>query len=76
MVNGRVPNITQYKLKNWGEADIAKTLKSGMTADADRVGGNMVEVVRNTDATDRRRPHGDRGLYEVAAGGRRALRRK
>ena len=46
--NGGVPNITQYKLKNWSEADIAKTLESGMTADADRVGGNMVEVVRNT----------------------------
>jgi mono/diheme cytochrome c family protein len=46
--NGGVPNITQYKLKNWSEADIAKTLESGMTADADRIGGNMVEVVRNT----------------------------
>ena len=46
--NGGVPNITQYKLKNWSEADIAETLESGMTADADRVGGNMVEVVRNT----------------------------
>ena len=46
--NGGVPNITQYKLKNWSEADIAETLGSGMTADADRVGGNMVEVVRNT----------------------------
>ncbi len=46
--NGGVPNITQYKIKNWSEADIAVTLESGMTADADRVGGNMVEVVRNT----------------------------
>jgi Cytochrome c, mono- and diheme variants len=44
---GGVPNITQYKLKSWSEADIAETLESGMTADADRVGGNMVEVVRN-----------------------------
>jgi len=46
--NGGVPNITQYKLKDWSEADIAETLTTGMTADADRVGGNMVEVVRNT----------------------------
>lgn len=45
---GGVPNITQFKLKSWSEADIAETLESGMTADADRVGGNMVEVVRNT----------------------------
>ncbi len=27
-----------------------------MTPDADRVGGNMVEVVRNTSQADRRRP--------------------
>ena len=45
---GGVPNITQFKLKSWSEADIAETLESGMTVDADRVGGNMVEVVRNT----------------------------
>jgi mono/diheme cytochrome c family protein len=45
---GGVPNITQYKLKDWGEADIAETLEDGMTPDSDRVGGNMVEVVRNT----------------------------
>ena len=45
---GGVPNITQYKLKIWAEADIAETLESGMTPDSDRVGGNMVEVVRNT----------------------------
>ena len=44
---GGVPNITQYKLKDWSEADIAETLDSGMTPDSDRVGGNMVEVVRN-----------------------------
>jgi mono/diheme cytochrome c family protein len=44
---GGVPNITQFKLKSWSEAEIAETLESGMTADADRVGGNMVEVVRN-----------------------------
>jgi mono/diheme cytochrome c family protein len=45
---GGVPNITQYKLKDWSEQDIADTLEDGMTPDADRVGGNMVEVVRNT----------------------------
>ena len=45
---GGVPNITQFKLKDWTVADIADTLETGMTADADRVGGSMVEVVRNT----------------------------
>jgi mono/diheme cytochrome c family protein len=45
---GGVPNITQFKLKTWSEQNIADTLKDGMTPDADRVGGNMVEVVRNT----------------------------
>jgi len=45
---GGVPNITQHKLKDWTAADIAGTLADGMTPDADRVGGNMVEVVRNT----------------------------
>lgn len=45
---GGVPNITQFKLKNWSVDDIAETLTSGMTADSDRVGGSMVEVVRNT----------------------------
>jgi mono/diheme cytochrome c family protein len=44
---GGVPNITQFKLKSWSEADIAETLESGMTPDSDRVGGNMIEVVRN-----------------------------
>ena len=45
---GGVPNITQFKLKSWTVADIADTLATGMTPDADFVGGNMVEVVRNT----------------------------
>ena len=45
---GGVPNITQFKLKDWSPDDIAGTLADGMTPDADRVGGNMVEVVRNT----------------------------
>lgn len=45
---GGVPNITQFKLKSWSEADFAALLADGMTPDADRIGGNMVEVVRNT----------------------------
>lgn len=45
---GGVPNITQYKLGKWSVSDIAETLDSGMTPDADFVGGAMVEVVRNT----------------------------
>ena len=45
---GGVPNITQHKLKNWTVKDIADTLTTGMTPDADFVGGSMVEVVRNT----------------------------
>jgi mono/diheme cytochrome c family protein len=45
---GGVPNITQFKLKDWSISDIAGTLENGMTPDADSVGGSMVEVVRNT----------------------------
>lgn len=45
---GGVPNITRAKLKDWSEADIAHTLLDGTTPDADKVGGNMLEVVRNT----------------------------
>jgi mono/diheme cytochrome c family protein len=45
---GGVPNITQAKLKNWSVADFADMLDTGMTRDADRVGGSMVDVVRNT----------------------------
>jgi mono/diheme cytochrome c family protein len=45
---GGVPNITQAKLKDWSKADFEDTLETGMTPDADRVGGSMVEVVRNT----------------------------
>ena len=43
---GGVPNITAFKLKDWSVSDIAETLETGMTPDADRVGGGMVEVVR------------------------------
>jgi mono/diheme cytochrome c family protein len=45
---GGVPNITQEKLKDWSVKDIAETLETGMTPDADFVGGNMAEVVRST----------------------------
>jgi mono/diheme cytochrome c family protein len=45
---GGTPNITQQKLKAWSVKDIADTLTTGMTPDADFVGGSMVEVVRNT----------------------------
>lgn len=44
---GNVPNITQFKLKNWSVGDIADMLETGMTPD-DSVGGSMVDVVRNT----------------------------
>ncbi len=45
---GGVPNITQQKLKDWTVKDFDTTLTTGMTADADFVGGSMAEVVRNT----------------------------
>lgn len=45
---GGVPSITQGKLGEWSEADIVDVLATGMTPDADRVGGPMVEVVRGT----------------------------
>ncbi|MGH6663439.1 MAG: c-type cytochrome [Pseudolabrys sp.] len=46
--NGGVPNITQFKLKDWTVADVVGTLSDGLTPDADLVGGNMIEVVANT----------------------------
>jgi mono/diheme cytochrome c family protein len=42
-----VPNITQFSLGKWSEADIAELLASGRIP-GDRVGGAMVDVVRNT----------------------------
>lgn len=45
---GGVPSIAQDKLRDWSEADIAAMLEDGMTPDADRVGGAMVDVIRNT----------------------------
>lgn len=43
-----VPNITQFKLGKWSQADIAEVLATGTLPDFDRVGGAMVDVVRNT----------------------------
>lgn len=45
---GGVPDITQRKLGKWSVSDIADVLQSGMTPDADFVGGGMADVVRNT----------------------------
>jgi mono/diheme cytochrome c family protein len=45
---GGVPSIRQDKLHDWKVEDFAAVLDTGMTADADKVGGLMVEVVRNT----------------------------
>ena len=46
--HGGVPNITQAKLGAWSEADIVRVLLEGEPRDSDKVGGNMLEVVRNT----------------------------
>ncbi len=45
---GGVPDITQGKLHDWKVEELAETLATGMTADADLVGGLMMEVVANT----------------------------
>ncbi len=45
---GGVPDITQAKLHDWKVEELAETLDTGMTADADLVGGLMMEVVSNT----------------------------
>jgi mono/diheme cytochrome c family protein len=45
---GWVPNITQARLKDWSEGDIAFLLSSGQLPDGDSVGGQMAVVVRNT----------------------------
>jgi mono/diheme cytochrome c family protein len=42
------PDITQRKLEKWSPTEIAAMLETGLTADGDRVGGPMVEVVHNT----------------------------
>jgi len=51
-----VPNITQYGLEKWTEAQIAKLLETGDTPGGDTVGGEMGKVVGNTsklNAADR-----------------------
>ena len=45
---GGVPDITQRKLHDWKVEELAETLATGMTADADLVGGLMMEVVSST----------------------------
>jgi mono/diheme cytochrome c family protein len=44
---GWVPNITQARLKDWSEQDIAFFLETGLTPDGDSAGSSMREVVRN-----------------------------
>ena len=45
---GWVPNITQKRLGEWSEKDIAYFLETGQTPDGDTAGGSMVRVIRNT----------------------------
>jgi mono/diheme cytochrome c family protein len=45
---GWVPNITQARLKDWSDKDIAYLLESGNTPEGDSVGGSMAPVIRNT----------------------------
>jgi mono/diheme cytochrome c family protein len=45
---GWIPNITQQRLKDWSETDIAYLLETGLTPDGDSVGEGMAAVVRNT----------------------------
>lgn len=45
---GGVPSIRQDKLGAWTVEDFVATLTTGDTPDSDRVGGPMVDVVRNT----------------------------
>jgi mono/diheme cytochrome c family protein len=44
---GWVPNITQQRLGDWSEEEIAEVLTSGETTDG-KVGSSMLTVVRNT----------------------------
>ena len=45
---GWVPNITQKRLADWSEKDIAYLLETGQTPEGDTVGGSMARVIRNT----------------------------
>src|SRR5450755_845540 len=42
------PDITQRKLEKWSATEIAAMLETGLTAEGDRGGGPMTEVVHNT----------------------------
>jgi mono/diheme cytochrome c family protein len=46
--DGRIPNITQAGIGDYGERDIAQVLETGDLPDGDSVGGRMRAVVRNT----------------------------
>ena len=64
-----MPNITQKRLGDWSEKDIAYFLETGLTPDGDTAGGSMARVIRNTSqlsAEDRAR---NSGLHQVAAAG-------
>ena len=53
---GFVPNITQFGLDKWSEAQIAKLLETGDMPDGDTIGGEMGKVVsnfKNLSAADR-----------------------
>lgn len=43
-----VPNLTPFKLKKWGDAELKDFLTTGMTADGDVTAEAMGEVVTNT----------------------------
>lgn len=53
---GFVPNITQKRLGDWSEKDIAYFLQTGETPSGDYTGGSMTRVVRNMALL----PEGDR----------------
>ena len=43
-----MPGLDELHLKDWGKADIAEALSSGITPSGDSLGGLMAGVVRNT----------------------------
>jgi mono/diheme cytochrome c family protein len=45
---GWVPNITQKRLGDWSEQDIADFLETGQMPDGDSAGGSMRPVIKNT----------------------------
>jgi mono/diheme cytochrome c family protein len=45
---GYIPNITQKRIGNWSEGDIAELLRTGNTPNHGRVGSSMTDVVTNT----------------------------